>query len=183
MMKRTLRHLRTPIGFLISALLVYLVLFKPQTRALLSGDLSVMSALFGHPRMQWADLAKAWEMLIPGYALLAVTILTASLFLRAWRWRLIMRQGGNVPYWTVFHALNLGYLLNNVLPLRAGEVLRAVIVARRGNRSVGGTITTVVVERLFDLAAVVVVFGVVMVAFPFHHWSSCCRLSSLRPVR
>ncbi len=170
MMKRILRRLRTPIGITISVLLVYLVLFKPQARALFGGELPPLKALFGHPRMQWADLAHAWKLLIPGYALLAVTILTASLFLRAWRWKLILRHGGNVPYWTVFHSLNLGYLLNNVLPLRAGEVLRAVIVARRGNRSMGATITTVVVERLFDLAAVVVVFGVVMVAFPFPGW-------------
>ena len=170
MIKKTLSRLRTPLGFLISALLVYLVLFKPQTRGLFSGDVSLTNALFSHPRMQWSDLAQAWEMLIPGYALIGITILTASLFLRAWRWQLIMSKGGKVPYWTVFHALNLGYLLNNVLPLRAGEVLRAVIVARRGKRSVGGTITTVVVERLFDLAAVVVLFGVVMVAFPFPNW-------------
>jgi len=169
-MKKTLARLRTPIGFTISILLVYLVLFNPHMISFSRGEISLTHALFGDSRISVEDIGKAWELLIPSYALMGVALLAGSLFIRAWRWQLIMRNGGFVRYWTVFHTMNLGYLLNNVLPLRAGEVLRAVIVGRRENRSVTSTITSVVVERLFDLSGLVMVFGLTMIFYPFPTW-------------
>lgn len=61
-----------------------------------------------------------------------------------------------------FTALNIGYLANNFLPLRAGEVVRAVVLGRKTKTGFVGGATAVAAERLLDLimAATVLVAGI-----------------------
>lgn len=169
-MKKSLKRLQPLFGIAISVVLVYLVLFQPHFSGLFQGQSSLGKALFGDPRLRFDDLATAWELLRFGPALIGIVILLGSFYLRAWRWQLIIRQVGDVPFWTVFHSLNVGYMMNDILPLRAGEFLRGVVVARRGNLPVAAMLTSVFVERTFDLAGLAVTFGVVMLAYPFPGW-------------
>jgi uncharacterized protein (TIRG00374 family) len=62
-----------------------------------------------------------------------------------------------MPVSTVFFANMIGYLGNNVLPARAGEVMRAAYVARKENISISFIIATGITERLVDLAALVII--------------------------
>ncbi|MBS1261570.1 MAG: hypothetical protein MAG453_00895 [Calditrichaeota bacterium] len=181
-MSSSRRRLRPIIGTAISIVLVYLVLFRPQIGALFGGDVTVLEALFGRARIGIEDLRAAGDRLVWGYALLAIALLVAQLFLRAWRWRIMLKQVGAVEYWTVFHCINLGYLLNNILPLRAGEVIRGVIVARRSQLSATAILATVAAERVFDLAGLGVVFGLVTVAFPFPGWLQTAGLAFMVAV-
>ncbi|MCB2199215.1 flippase-like domain-containing protein [bacterium] len=165
-----MKHLKTILGIAISAILVYVVLFNPHLGSLLRGEMGLGAALFSDPRIHLEDLETAADILNYWLAGLAVLILIASLFLRAWRWKLIIEQVGPTDFWTVFHAMNAGYLLNNVLPFRAGELLRGIIVGRRSDLPAAATITSVVVERIFDMAGLAVAFGVVLAFFPFPGW-------------
>ena len=60
-----------------------------------------------------------------------------------------------------FSALNIGYLANNLLPLRVGEVVRAVVLGRKADIGFVGGATAVTAERLLDLvmAATVLLTG------------------------
>lgn len=169
-MNSTKKKLQPLIGIAVSVILVYLVLFKPQFGQLFSGSIPLLDALFGAPRLGIEDLHQAGELLQIGPAIIAVIMLVFSLFIRAWRWRLIINQVGESKYWDVFHGMNVGYMSNNVLPLRAGELLRGIIVARRSNLAVGSLVTTVIVERIFDLAGLGIVFGATLLLFPFPAW-------------
>lgn len=75
--------------------------------------------------------------------------------LRALRWAVLLDF---TPYWTTLLSLGIGYMLNNVLPLRAGEVGRALVVSRKTGVRVAHALSSVVVERVLDLAAVVLLF-------------------------
>ena len=59
----------------------------------------------------------------------------------------------------------IGYMGNNLLPLRAGEVLRVYVVTRRGQRF-WTTVTTLVVERALDGLAVGIVLAFVFFLIP-----------------
>jgi uncharacterized protein (TIRG00374 family) len=59
----------------------------------------------------------------------------------------------------------IGYMGNNLLPLRAGEVLRAYVVARRGT-NFWTTVTTMVVERVLDGLAVGLMLAAVFFLVP-----------------
>jgi uncharacterized protein (TIRG00374 family) len=49
---------------------------------------------------------------------------------------------------------------NMLLPLRVGEVIRPVMLSRKENVPLGGVLATIVLERVFDLLTVVLLFGV-----------------------
>jgi len=61
-----------------------------------------------------------------------------------------------------FAALNIGYLANNLLPLRVGEVVRSVVLGRKTGTGFVGGATAVGAERLLDLimAATVLIAGI-----------------------
>lgn len=60
----------------------------------------------------------------------------------------------------------VGYMANNVLPARAGEIYRAHYLGRRVRISRSGVAASIVVERTFDGLMLVYVIGLVFVLFP-----------------
>jgi len=86
----------------------------------------------------------------------AAACFLATLFIRAWRWAVLM---GDAPLATAFHAMNIGYMLNMLLPFRMGELGRAVVIGQRTTVSTATAMSSVVVERLLDLIAVVLIFA------------------------
>ncbi len=93
--------------------------------------------------------------LLPGLAVYFVGVLV-----RTWRWQYLVKPLKQVSIATLFPIINIGYMGNNVFPLRMGEVLRAVVLKRRENAAISGTLATIVVERIFDA---VVIVGFVLV--------------------
>lgn len=94
--------------------------------------------------------------------LLAATSLVAFMLLRAVRWRFMLNSGLDrsltVPYWRVFHIQNIGYLLSNLLPFRLGDVARAVLIGSVPPLTISRGLSTMVAERVFDLAFIVLLF-------------------------
>jgi uncharacterized protein (TIRG00374 family) len=92
----------------------------------------------------------------------AVVLLLIGLLARARSWHVLLAQ--TVPYRQAFDALNEGYLLNNLLPLRVGELGRAYLVSRGQAIGSGQALATVAVERMIDI---VVSLAGLAVAIPF----------------
>jgi len=78
-----------------------------------------------------------------------------SLGLRALRWRILVRPLAEVPARRLLPPLAIGFMVNFLLPGRAGEVVRAWLLGRREKVSTSAVFATVVVERLFDGLAVI----------------------------
>ncbi|MDG2307315.1 MAG: lysylphosphatidylglycerol synthase transmembrane domain-containing protein [Candidatus Binatia bacterium] len=74
-----------------------------------------------------------------------------SLWLRARRWRILLETLGPIGDTPVFDATNIGFMGNMVLPLRAGEAIKPIVVARSGYVSIPAALATVALERLCDL--------------------------------
>jgi uncharacterized protein (TIRG00374 family) len=102
------------------------------------------------------------------YDFLALSLLAfpAFMFLRAIRWRFMLNSGQEqgVPYGKVFHIQNIGYMLNNLLPFRLGDVGRAVLIGNTPPLSISQGISTMVVERVFDLLFMVILFPFTLAA-------------------
>lgn len=94
--------------------------------------------------------------------MLGVVLATGSFVLRAIRWKLLLRAdtGTDVPFWPRWHAVAMGFMANNVLPLRAGELVRAYAIATLGKVRLTGAITSLVVERVFDALTLVLLLSV-----------------------
>jgi uncharacterized protein (TIRG00374 family) len=91
---------------------------------------------------------------------LSIALTFASLWARAWRWGYLFPPGPRPSH--LLRALLIGYMGNNLLPLRAGEVVRIYVASRHGPRF-WTTVATVVVERALDgLALGLIVAGLLL---------------------
>jgi hypothetical protein len=122
-------------GVVLSAVLLYLALHKVDFHEVV---LHVRSA-----------------RLLP--IIVAVTLATLTFALRIFRWQLLLlgndgRRLGPGPLW---HAIAMGFMANNVLPLRVGEVVRTYAAARLTNTRFTSVLASIAVERLFDAVAVI----------------------------
>ena len=107
----------------------------------------------------WAQLLRTdWRWLA-----LAVLLAPTGLVVRAQRWRYLFPPGSNPP--GLVPSMMIGYMVNNVLPLRAGEIVRVYVVSRRWRREGGfwTTAATLIVERVLDsLCLVLILAGLVV---------------------
>ena len=111
-------------------------------------------------------LATAWQRANGLYFLPGAALLLLAMIARGLAWRVL--AGGRIRPSRAFWVLNVGYLVNAVLPLRLGDLARAVLAGapREGEAPtipVSGALSSVVLERVIDL---VCTFGLVLVALP-----------------
>lgn len=107
----------------------------------------------------------------------SITLNLASLWARARRWGYLFPPGARPS--GLFNAVVIGYMANNLLPLRAGEVVRAYVVTRRGQRF-GTTVTTMLVERVLDGLAIGLLLASLFLLIPVPReleWAALAFLS------
>ncbi len=115
--------------------------------------------------LRGVDWASVWRIIATArWEYLAGTALFvgASSCLRSLRWRILLNAEANLSVWTVFRATMAGYLGNNFLPARAGEVIRSLLIARRSSLSTTYVLTTALSERLMDVIALVLGSSIVL---------------------
>lgn len=121
--------------------------------------------------VHWAEVLRTisgarWQPLTA-----AAAIATGTYFLRAVRWRILLNAEGRCGIATVFWANMAGYLGNNVLPARGGELLRTVLISRQSELSKMYVLTTALSERLMDVIAVVLASSLVLLGIePKPRW-------------
>lgn len=87
----------------------------------------------------------------------ALPVFALAIVLRAVRWWALFAAAQRPPLRAVTYALLIGYLFNNILPARAGEAARVIALHKRAATPKAETVGTVVVERLFDVLALLIV--------------------------
>ncbi|MGI8551223.1 MAG: lysylphosphatidylglycerol synthase transmembrane domain-containing protein [Dehalococcoidia bacterium] len=92
----------------------------------------------------------AWRHADPRWIVAAVAVYLISVWLRAFRYRYILLSRVDLSSAQLFPILMIGYMANNVLPVRAGELVRAYVLGERYNVSKMFSLGTIAVERLFD---------------------------------
>lgn len=91
--------------------------------------------------------------------------------LRSLRWMLLLRPVGRLPYGQVRDVLLTGFMINNVLPARAGELARALVLWKVAGTSRRATLTTVAMERLLDMAVLIGLLSALGMLFDVPDWA------------
>ncbi|MBW2275556.1 MAG: flippase-like domain-containing protein [Deltaproteobacteria bacterium] len=91
---------------------------------------------------------------LPLLLVFSVPAYIASVWVRALRWRHFTNPIAEIPRSALFRAQAIGFLVNNVVPLRIGEFVRAWALARETKNSATAILGTVVIERTLDVASV-----------------------------
>jgi uncharacterized protein (TIRG00374 family) len=92
---------------------------------------------------------------------------TLILLFRALRWQFILKSSAPTRFSSSLNGIIICYMGNNILPLRAGDVLRAVVVGKRENKSISAVLATVVVERLFDSLMILIFLSALLMSLTF----------------
>jgi hypothetical protein len=155
------------LGLILSVIFVYLILWKPHLGGLISGQSDLRSALFGESRL---DLNHLWSILREVHLwplLLAFMITPLHVLVRSHRWVLMVRNLSKLKLFDSFSLQMVGYLSNSILPLRMGDVVRGLMLARRQNIPTGSGVGTVLIERILDMFSLLVFAAIVGFLFPF----------------
>jgi len=98
-----------------------------------------------------------------------IALATCIFPLRAIRWRLILRDasGAPLPLAPLWHATAIGFMANNLLPVRAGELARAYAARQAASVRFTTALASIAVERVFDGLMLVALFTVALVAPSF----------------
>jgi len=123
---------------------------------------AAISALFLTIALRNLHLSEVWEAvrtaqyiwIVPG-----VAVYFFGVWVRTWRWDYLLRPVKQIPIRRLFPVVVIGYMGNNIFPVRAGEVIRAYLLRQREGVSVSTSLATILVERVFD--------GLVMLMFVF----------------
>ena len=113
--------------------------------------ISVVCLYFALRGVNLADMGRQIARARPGWFLLSIVLATLTFPLRAARWRIMLAaSAAEARLGPVWQATAIGFMANNILPARGGELARAYV----GSRLVAVPFTTalgsIAVERVFD---------------------------------
>lgn len=91
------------------------------------------------------------------YVLPSIGITLLSYVARAYRWQVLLRSFKQIPVREIYAPLMIGFM-GNILPARAGEFLRAYLLGKKHGITFAGAFSTIIVERLFDLIFLLMLF-------------------------
>lgn len=120
----------------------------------------IVSLIFLWLALRGVPLSEVWDGIRqadPLWIALSFGGMALSAITRAIRWRGLIAD--RAPLVGVLHTYNIAMLLN-LLPLRAGEVARAVVLSTRFGVPLFTAATSVVVERLLDILMIVLILTI-----------------------
>ena len=80
----------------------------------------------------------------------ALAVYFAGIAARAWRWHWLLLHIQNIAWWRLFPIVAIGFGVNNVLPLRAGELVRAHVLYQRHDISRLSGLSSIFMTRVYD---------------------------------
>jgi uncharacterized protein (TIRG00374 family) len=139
----------------------------PALRIGLGIGISILFALLLLRNVDLRQAARNLTMLGPATIAACVALVLAGYSARAWRWQIMLRGASvDASYRQVAPIFFAGFALNNVLPLRAGDLYRCVSTARLTDGTIAKSLATLITERLLDLAGLTLLLCVLVILVP-----------------
>jgi uncharacterized protein (TIRG00374 family) len=109
----------------------------------------VLIALFLHGT-NFRDIGEAFGRANYPLALASVPVYFLAAWFRTLRWRYLVRPMKAVSTARLYPVVIIGFMANNLIPARVGELVRAYILREREDVSMSAGLGTIVVDRVFD---------------------------------
>ncbi len=124
--------------------------------------LSAALVVYIATRFDLAAAMKAIALADAKWIFLATCAYVIQFPLRGLRWSILMRAVKPVSFTTATEIFTIGFMANNVLPARLGDVMRAFIMAKKEQVPASATFSNVLLERVFDGIVVVAYLSIVL---------------------
>src|SRR5579884_4025466 len=136
------------LGFLITGAFIVLLLWKT--------DVHELTTALASANYLWVSLV--------------VVCTFVSYVLRTIRWGRILRPTRQLSFRALLPVLFIGFMANNLLPARIGELVRAYALGQKTGLSKSFGLATILVERLCDGITLIVALVLVALLFPLPAW-------------
>jgi len=125
-----------------------------------------ISAIFLFFAVRGLQVSDIWDRirsanliwLLPG-----LCIYFAAVWIRALRWKIFLQPITNIPIKDIFSIITIGYMGNNIYPVRTGELLRSIILKHMYKVPISASLATIITERVFDG---IVIIGFILLNLP-----------------
>ena len=94
------------------------------------------------------------------YVLISLSFYLLSLYLRSKRWGYLLQEQLTNSSKSILPVVIFGYMANNLIPVRIGELLRSYYLSIRENISSSFAFGTIIIERLMDVFALIIFFSI-----------------------
>lgn len=111
-----------------------------------------------------AEVGQALGQVHLGWVVITTAIALLTYFLRALRWGLILRPAGKASASQLFGCTAAGFATSSILPARAGELVRPLLLTARTRIPAAATLASILTERLLDGASVLILFSLSILA-------------------
>lgn len=145
----------------------------------------IISAIFLWLAFRKVDFTLVWQQLRTAnlaYVALGIVAYFLALFIRTWRWKVLLLPMKRISLLRLFPVLSAGYMANNIYPARAGDLLRTVLLRKKEEVPISASLATIIVEHLFDgiaiLALVLLNLGQLINFAPNSQWVGIIETSA-----
>jgi uncharacterized protein (TIRG00374 family) len=127
---------------------------------------SALCLWFAFKDVNLGEMFRSLETVSLRWVLASIFLSYLGLVVRAFRWRFLLTDSGGVRLIHLISATFIGMMANNILPARAGELVRAWALGRRERRPVSGVLASIVFERLLDVVSALAILGGCLILSP-----------------
>jgi uncharacterized protein (TIRG00374 family) len=139
---------------------------RSRVRSILILAITLALLAFFFRDVNLADVWSETRRANPWLLIAAVVITGLTYALRAWRWQSLLAPIGPTHFGTAFRTTVIGFAMSFILPARAGELIRPYLLARQEGLQPTAAFATIILERLLDLATVLLLFGLFVFTVP-----------------
>ena len=119
--------------------------------------LAAILLFFALKGIEWTQFLNTIRTGQYGILFLIIPIASFNYFIRAFRWKILLRASKNISTLPVFWANMVGYLGNAFLPARTGEFLRSAFLGQKSQLGMSFVLATALVERIIDAIALILI--------------------------
>lgn len=123
---------------------------KKTIRFIIGCTVSIFFLYLAFRNVEFRRLAQVFRTINYWWTIPFISITLLSMYIRSVRWHWILKSRYNFSSVRLFPPLVIGFALNSLLPLRAGEFARPFVLARKEKIPYSTLLATVFVERIVD---------------------------------
>ena len=119
--------------------------------------------------LDWKSLGQALGAADYRWVIVGALAIVGTFFTRARRWQVLLWQS-NVSLQSTMTALLVWQVVNMVLPMRSGDVVRATWIGPEGETGTVETLGSIAVEKVWDLLALLACGLTLLIWMPLPEW-------------
>jgi uncharacterized protein (TIRG00374 family) len=124
---------------------------RPRFKTLIGYGVAAACLAWLFYGLNWSRLLEDLRGIRWGWVALGIVFDILGFVCQGWRWALLLRPTGRISVPRATQAIYAGLFTNEVLPMRVGELVRGLMVARWMSLDLSAVVPSIVLERFFDI--------------------------------